>query len=154
MSRLALRDARPAIGNLLGMARCENCDAELQPQWKFCVRCGAKITASTPAPVPVDPAPIAESRADEVLEPTPRAPAAPLAPPAPKGPALQPTPAAPAIPAIPAAIRPHELTDDVEPPTGRRFDWHVLVGILVGVAGAAVIVYLIVALTSAGGSAP
>ena len=112
------------------MVRCENCDAELQPQWKFCVRCGAKVTTATSAPVPVDPTPIVESRLVHAPEP------------------------APAAPAIPAAIRPHELTADVEPPAGRRFDWHVLVGILVGVVGAAVIVYLIVALTSAGGSTP
>ena len=99
------------------MARCAPCDAELQPQWKFCVRCGTKVSAAEVA-VPVDSA-----RSEQ-------------------------TPIV--APGIPAAIRPHELSDDAEPPARRRFDWHVLVGILVGVVGAAAIIYLIVALTSGG----
>jgi hypothetical protein len=93
----------PVVANLLGMARCENCDAELQSQWKFCVRCGTKVPAGG-------------------------------------GPGV-----------IPAAIRPQDSSDQIEPPVRRRFDWHVLAGILVGVVGAAAIIYLIVALTGAGG---
>ena len=107
------------------MARCENCDAELQPQWKFCVRCGTKVAVTETAVATVD------SRNDPA-------------------PVIAPV-TAPDIPAaIPAAIRPHEVGDGTEPPTRRRFDWHVLVGILVGVVGAAAIIYLIVALTSGG----
>ncbi|MBK4348331.1 zinc ribbon domain-containing protein [Lacisediminihabitans changchengi] len=111
------------------MATCENCNAELQPQWKFCVRCGTKVAPGSATPAPVIPA---------------------LAIPATVAPApVVPAPVTPA-PLIPAAIRPHELSDDVEPPARRSFDWHVLVGILVGVVGAAAIIYLIVALTNGG----
>jgi len=121
------------------MARCENCDAELQPQWKFCVRCGTRVTspATTRAPAPnVEP-----SAEPPLAEPIAGAPLADSAP-------------TPPAPDIPAAIRPHELDGAAEPPARRRFDWHVLAGILVGVVGAAAIVYVIVALTSGGGSAP
>lgn len=31
------------------MATCTDCAAELQPEWKFCIRCGARVTA-IPAP--------------------------------------------------------------------------------------------------------
>ena len=114
-----------ALANLLGMARCENCDAELQPQWKFCVRCGAKVSV----PAPATASQTATAPLDDHVE------------------SVEPSPVA--RPEIPAAIRPHEQSDDAVAPR-RRFDWHVLVGIMVGVAGAAAIIYLIVALTSGG----
>ena len=131
-----LRPVPPGVANLLGMARCENCGAELQPQWKFCVRCGTKVaaTATPPAPAP---------HVEQGAEP-------PLAAPIVELPLAERVPARPA-PDIPAAIRPHELDGAPEPPARQRFDWHVLVGVLVGVAGAAAIVYVIVALTSGGG---
>jgi hypothetical protein len=34
------------------MANCANCDAALDPAWKFCVRCGAPVRRGMVEPIP------------------------------------------------------------------------------------------------------
>ncbi len=48
-----------SLGNLHRMAVCENCGESLDPRWKFCIHCGAKVEAvSAPAAV-AESAPVA-----------------------------------------------------------------------------------------------
>jgi len=44
------------------MATCTECSAALEPQWKFCVRCGAMVDRVDPAAIPsaIRPEPDAE----------------------------------------------------------------------------------------------
>jgi uncharacterized membrane protein YvbJ len=60
------------LGSLHRMAVCENCGESLDPRWKFCIHCGAKVVqAETPAPTaipaairPEDAAPPRKRRLD------------------------------------------------------------------------------------------
>ena len=47
---------------MLSMAACTDCSAALEPQWKFCVRCGAVVER---AGAPIIPAAIRPDRDDD-----------------------------------------------------------------------------------------
>jgi len=83
------------------MPTCLNCGANLAPEWKYCIYCGAAVATVSPR------------RRDATIPP-----------------------------AIPSAIRPQGA------PAARktRLDVPLLIGIVLGVAGAALIVYLAILL--------
>lgn len=92
------------------MSNCVNCQAELQPEWKFCIYCG---TAVAPA------RPVGEQTGEG--------------------------------PKIPGAIRPnidgpHPDHADLDHAPKRRLDIPLLVGILLGAAGIALVIYMVIVL--------
>lgn len=99
------------------MSTCPTCGAPLEGQWKFCLRCGARLDAlpAPPAAEVESAAPPAEPAAPVAESTDAAAPAAELAPtpteaePAP----AEPAPAEPER--VPAALRP-----DTEPPAEQR----------------------------------
>jgi hypothetical protein len=48
----------PAVGTLLNMERCESCDRDLAPTWKFCIHCGRPVRRTADAPLTSIPAAI------------------------------------------------------------------------------------------------
>ena len=100
------------------MAECGECGADLDPAWKFCIRCGTPV-AVTPA---LDTHPVASVRSD----PSPIS-----------GQSL--APASAARTEIPSAIRPHlhdESRGDDELESARpTFDIPLVLGIAIGIFG-------------------
>jgi hypothetical protein len=111
----------------LPLARCPDCQIELQPQWKFCIACGL------PVPAAERPNPAEAAVPSEAVAPSPAVPA---------------QPATAAQPAIPAAIRPAAGRQPIARPTGeeprRKVNVPVIVSIALGTAGVALIIYLLV----------
>ena len=107
------------------MGKCANCEATLDPSWKFCIACGEAVEptdedAATPEPhVHAESRMQAESSAE--AEPIP-------------------------IP-IPSAIRPDLLTDDGPLPR-KRVDVALLLGIVMAVGGGVLIIIVAIALFS------
>ena len=105
------------------MGKCANCEATLDPSWKFCIACGEAVEptdedAATPEPhVQAESRMQAESRAE--AEPIP----------------------------IPSAIRPDLLTDDGPLPR-KRVDVALLLGIVMAVGGGVLIIIVAIALFS------
>jgi hypothetical protein len=98
----------------LPLARCTDCQVELQPSWKFCIACGTPVPTVRPVPAQVISAPVP-----------------------------------PTQPAIPAAIRPTAIRPTAIPSTRhdeprRRINLPVVSSIVLGTAGVALIVYLLV----------
>jgi hypothetical protein len=141
MQRYAI--GSPTVGNLLPMttlplARCTDCQTELQPSWKFCIACGAPVPTAQPVAAPIIAAPATE----------PMVPAEPVTPTASTQPTQQVTPAASTQQAIPAAIRPAAERPPAAFPTGEeprlKINVPALVSVILGTAGVALIVYLLV----------
>jgi uncharacterized paraquat-inducible protein A len=93
----------------LPLARCTDCQVELQPSWKFCIACGTPVPAVRPALAQVIPAQISSTQ-----------------------------------PAIPAAIRPTAIPTTRHDEPRRRINLPVASSIVLGTAGVALIVYLLV----------
>jgi hypothetical protein len=140
----------------LPVARCTNCQVELQPGWKFCIACGTPVPANLVAAnaVPANPA---QANPAQVTPAEPPVPAESVpAEPIPAEPAVP----APAQPEIPAAIRQAAGNPSMGKPatakpaaahfaaTGeeprRRINLPVLTSIVLGTAGLALIIYLLV----------
>lgn len=102
------------------MAECGECGADLDPAWKFCIRCGTSV-AVTPRP---DTDPVPSARPDPSPNP---------------GQSPAPAPAPAARTEIPSAIRPHlhdESRGDDELESDRpTFDIPLVLGIAIGVFG-------------------
>ena len=55
------------------MAVCENCGESLEPRWKFCIHCGAKVEAAAVAPAATEvPAAIRPIRPEDAAAPPKR----------------------------------------------------------------------------------
>jgi hypothetical protein len=123
----------------LPLARCPDCQIELQPQWKFCIACGIPVPAAE-QPIPTEPA-----VPTEAMAPSPAISAQPAFPAQPAAPAQ---PVTAAQPTIPAAIRPAAGRQPTAHPTGeeprRKVNVPVIVSIALGTAGVALIIYLLV----------
>jgi hypothetical protein len=123
----------------LPLARCPDCQIELQPQWKFCIACGL------PVPAAERPNPAEAAVPSEAVAPSPAVSAQPATHAQPVIPAQ---PATAAQPAIPAAIRPAAGRQPIARPTGeeprRKVNVPVIVSIALGTAGVALIIYLLV----------
>lgn len=132
------------VANLHVMVVCVKCGGVLEDRWKFCIFCG------TPVPTaPADTSPPDSAQADSDAD---------------GGPGAAPSPGdRPARPPIPSAIRtfvpveiPNEDDDDpaadhVRPRSrSRRVDIPLLLGIALGVAGVAFIVYIAAVLSGQG----
>ncbi len=86
------------------MPTCLNCGANLAPEWKYCIYCGAAVATVSPR---------RRSGRDATIPP-----------------------------AIPSAIRPETMTDTRK----TRLDVPLLIGIVLGLAGTALIVYMAILL--------
>jgi hypothetical protein len=137
MQRYAI--GSPTVGNLLPMttlplARCTDCQTELQPSWKFCIACGAPVPTAQPVAAPIIAAPATEPMVP--AEPASTASTQPVAP------------TASTQQAIPAAIRPAAERPPAAFPTGEeprlKINVPALVSVILGTAGVALIVYLLV----------
>ncbi|WP_141879268.1 zinc ribbon domain-containing protein [Homoserinimonas aerilata] len=143
------------------MPTCPSCARQLSPEWKFCIHCGADLSAAEPAaPITDAPAPLLEVPvADAPVADAPVA-DAPLAD--------APTSVAEIREAIqgetvPAAIRPEpaqtasdtagDASETPAAPASRRtaqkterqktkLDVPLLIGVVLGIAGVALIVYM------------
>lgn len=136
------------------MGDCVNCGGRLKSEWKFCIFCGVPIAAVAPAAAP------APATAAAPAAPAPPAPGAQPAPaqPAPAAQAPAPAPQPPrSAPVIPAAVRPSAFGDhdhfpddiddlaDITP--RRRIDIPMILGVTLGIAGIALIIYMSIVLT-------
>jgi hypothetical protein len=111
------------------MEKCANCQAPLDPAWKFCVTCGTPTPADTPAAASTVAAKPKRTKAQPATAPA--AEATPWA-----GNVL--------IEEIPAVIRNSQDGPPARATGRRRMDVSLIVSISLGVAGAALIVYLVI----------
>jgi len=109
------------------MGKCANCEATLDPGWKFCIACGEAVGPTDEGAV----TPGSGAQADSVAE-------------------AEPIPAAESSPAaepIPSAIRPDTLSDD-EPLPRKRVDVALVLGIVMAIGGGVLIIIVAIALFS------
>jgi hypothetical protein len=111
------------------MEKCANCQAPLDPAWKFCVTCGTPTPADAPAAVSTV---VAKPKHTKVHPAN--APAAETRPWA--GNVL--------VEDIPAAIRNSQDGPPARATGRRKMDLSLIVSVSLGVAGAALIVYLVI----------
>ena len=115
------------------MGKCANCEATLDPGWKFCIACGEAVGPTDEDAATPEPRISAESSAE--AEPSPEAELSAEAE------------SSPAAERIPSAIRPDALSDD-EPPPRKRVDVALVLGIVMAVGGGVLIVIVAIALFS------
>ena len=109
------------------MGKCANCEATLDPSWKFCIACGEAVGPTDEDAATPEPHVQAESRvqAESSAEAEYSAEAEP----------------------IPSAIRLDPLSDD-EPLPRKRVDVALLLGIVMAVGGGVLIIIVAIALFS------
>ncbi|MBC7401591.1 MAG: zinc ribbon domain-containing protein [Microbacteriaceae bacterium] len=112
------------------MGKCTNCGAALDPGWKFCIACGASVTAPNET----------RSNGTEADETTARESDTPSTP------TRESIPSAPTRESIPSAIRSDEPDD--EPLPRKRMDAAIIFGIAMAVGGGVLIILVAMALFS------
>ena len=108
------------------MGKCTNCGAALDPGWKFCIACGASVTApneTTADETAANETAENETAADEID-----------------------TPSTPTRELIPSAIRSDDPDD--EPLPRKRMDAAIIFGIAMAVGGGVLIILVAMALFS------
>jgi len=113
------------------MGKCTNCGAALDPGWKFCIACGASVTA--PNETTADETAANETTADETAANETAADEID-------------TPSTPTRELIPSAIRSDEPDD--EPLPRKRMDAAIIFGIAMAVGGGVLIILVAMALFS------
>ncbi|GAB3135002.1 hypothetical protein GCM10027057_10230 [Marisediminicola antarctica] len=154
------------VDNLHVMGVCVNCGGALEDRWKFCIFCGTPVSRAPISEPAAEPArgPDAELDAEQPFSHPGGEPD--ISPPIDDGPNWEPEPEPepePSRPPIPAAIRtfvqveiPNEDEDDpaarhIRPRfRPRRVDIPLLLGIALGIAGFALIIYMIAVLSGQG----
>ena len=103
------------------MGKCTNCEATLDPGWKFCIACGEAVRPTDQDAATPGSRVNAESsaEAESIAEAEP----------------------------IPSAIRPDALSDD-EPLPRKRVDIALVLGIVLAVGGGVLIIIVAIALFS------
>ena len=121
------------------MGKCTNCEATLDPGWKFCIACGEAVAPTEEDAAPAGSGRQAESGAEAELgaEAESDAQAEPVAE----------VEAGARAESIPSAIRPDPLADD-EPLPRKRLDVALLLGIVMAVGGGVLIIVVAIVLFS------